>query len=551
MRTILTACAIITGLAIAQETPKKDATAPPTGSIRGTVTSTSDNAPMREADIYIDRNSKLEVHAVTDQQGRYTLLGVTPGQHRVNVTARDPNGRSFGPSASRLVTVAPGQDLPAVDFRLVIPGRITGKVVDQNNEPVTGIPVYLVAREYSFGKLRAFFAGAGTTDDEGQYDIGRVTPGRSYYVLATTRARLPALSEAPLDPKLRRPAIVPTYYPNGRSLEGGQPLVLRGGERREGIDIRMVRSPSFCITGVLDGLAGPAKIGFQIAETQPTSGRSGNGAMYTLTPGGNSGPDGKIRICDLHPGDYELVVMEFDKGGRSALEGFASTMVTIGDRDVANVHLAMRPPIPVPGEVVFDGPAPDQPLTAQLRLFAESITRTIRGETMAPIPGEFTLEKLVMDEFSLEVTAVPHGIYVKDVTYGERSILHGTLRVGSAMGTGGLRVILGRDGGTVSARVTDNDGNPAADVTVVVMPAAADSEGVFAASLATGKTDQNGNWSSPTLGPGKYLALAIKDPFDRSPETIAKLLKSRNHASDVEIAPQGKVSVTLAVRGLE
>src|ERR1039458_8612101 len=69
--------------------------------------------------------------------------------------------------------------------------------------------------------------------------------------------------------------------------------------------------------------------------------------------------------------------------------------------------------------------------------------------------------------------------------YGDRSILYGTLQVGRAMGNAGLKIVLGRDGGTVSARVADKDGNPTADCTVVVMPATAPSEAVFAAMLIT------------------------------------------------------------------
>jgi hypothetical protein len=44
-----------------------------------------------------------------------------------------------------------------VDIHLVIYGRVRGKVVDQNKEPVPGVRVILVAREYFFGALRAVF----------------------------------------------------------------------------------------------------------------------------------------------------------------------------------------------------------------------------------------------------------------------------------------------------------------------------------------------------------------------------------------------------------
>ena len=156
-----------------------------------------------------------------------------------------------------------------------------------------------------------------------------------------------------------------------------------------------------------------------------------------------------------------------------------------------------------------------------------------------------------MDEYGLDITAVPAGIYIKDVSYGDRSMMYQSLRVGSAGGDAGLRVILGRDGGSIGTRVADKDGNPVADCTVVILPATADNEAAFAAALKTGKTDQAGAWSSPTLPPGKYFVLATGATIDRSPETIGKLWKARNRGEEVELAPNGKASVVLAPKALD
>jgi hypothetical protein len=443
----------------------------------------------------------------------------------------------------------------------VIQGQISGKVVDQNKEPVVGISVFLVAREYFHGALRAVFAGAGYTDDQGEYRLQRVQPGRAYTVMASRKYRpLPAISDSPLEPELRLPAVVPTYYPNARSVEGAEALVLRPGEQREGVDVRLTRSAAFCLDAVLEGNSGPGTVHFSIAETQPASGRSGNGGFYTAIPSGASGPDGKVRICDLHPGDYELSVHE--GGGMAGATQFGATFVTIGDRDVAGVRVGLRPRIPVSGEVVFDGVAPEPPptatpdlalpSTAKLRLDVEAITRTERGSVQSEIPGQFQFTGgLLMDEYALDIGGVPPGAYVKDVTNGGRSILYQTLRVGSALGDGGLRVILARDGGTVSARVADKDGNPVADCTVAVLPATADNEAVFAALVRNGKTNQSGAWTSPTLAPGKYFVLATSETVDRSPETTGKLWKARNRGEEVEIAPNSNASATLAPKPLE
>jgi len=553
MRHVATLLLASTLLFAQQDKDKKDAPPPPPkGTISGTVLMAGTNTPMRDVEVYSNRGSGDAKGVLTDALGHYTLKDVTPGTVRISALAPDANARrGFGPNAQRQLQLAPGQDLTGIDFRLVMYGTISGRVVDQNKEPVVGITVYLVAREYSHGRLRAFLTGAGSTDDEGYYSIGRVTPGRAYAVMAQRRNRsLPALSEAPLDPALRLPAFVPTFSPNAASVDGAEMITLRPAEVREGVDIRVVRAPSFCLDAVIEGISGPQR--FDIVETQPTSGQSGTGGFYTGAPGGQTSADGKIRVCDLHPGDYELSSYTWSSGGGfQSRTGFASTTVTIGDRDVTGVHLLVRQKLPVNGEVAWDGPPPETPPTARLTLNVEAITRTERGNTESDIPGTFSFKDgLLMDEYDVTIGRIPRGVYVKDVTYGGRSIHYTGMQVGSASGDPTLRVVLARDGAMVTANVTDKDGNTVADCSVVIIPGDASNEAVLAAAFKTGKTDQNGRWTSPALAPGKYYLLATQDPVDRSPESIAALWKARTAALEVDAAPNGKPAVTLSPKPL-
>jgi hypothetical protein len=206
----------------------------------------------------------------------------------------------------------------------------------------------------------------------------------------------------------------------------------------------------------------------------------------------------------------------------------------------------------VSGEVVFDGPEPAATITAKLALNVTAITRTERGNAQSEIPGEFTFtDGLLSDEYGLDISRVPAELYVKDVTYGDRSILYETMRVGSVAPDAKLKVVLARDGGTASVRVADKDGNPVSDCSVVIMPDGAPDEAAFSRMFKTGKTLQTGMYTSPTLAPGKYFARATTGTVDHSPETVGKLWKARMRAQEVVIAPNGQVSVTLAPTPLE
>jgi hypothetical protein len=317
------------------------------------------------------------------------------------------------------------------------------------------------------------------------------------------------------------------------------------------VDIRLVRTPSFCLEGAIDGASGPAKLHFQITETQPTSGSHEGGGFYTAVPNGTSSADGKLRICDLHPGDYELTVNAArDQTGETPF--FGATTVTVTDIDLQNVRVTARPRIPLSGEVVWDGPAPDPPLEAKLPIFLEALSRTERGDVQAPIPGAFEFTGgMVMDDFRLQVRPVPKGVYIKEITYGDRNILYEPLRVGRAMGNSGLRVVLARNGGTIATKVADKDGNPVPECAIVVMPGGLASDGAFAAALVTGRTDQAGRWSSATLAPGTYHVLATNDAINKTPETISKILASRSRAQEVDLNPNGAPTLNLTVKGIE
>lgn len=545
----------IAAAALAQDHPPENA--PPPGSISGTVTDAGTGAPMGEVEVSLNRSSRGSMSVKTDAQGHYSIRGVDPGNYRVTAQAPAPTGRGFGAYATRQIVLRAAQDLGNIDFHLASYASVTGKVVDQNREPVTGITVFLVAREYSSGVLRSFFVSGGSTDDRGQYIVQRATPGRAYYLVAMRLDRnLEAISNAPLDPKLRRPAVIPTFYPNGAKMADGQAIVLGPGEHREGADIQLVRTPSYCVEAVLEGASGPSDLRFEIREGQPTSGQSGDGGFFIAEPGGNAGADGKVRICNLHPGQYELSATEFGSEPRSPASLFGSMALNIVDEDLKGLRLVAHPRIAIPGEVVWDGPAPVDPPSVKLNISVQPITHSGEAATFngadAQLPGDFTMPGLLVDDYSMRINRVPTGMYVKDIVYGGHSVLNQVMRPGSATTNDPkMRVVIARDGGTVAARVADKDGNPSGDTPVVVIPASADSEAMLAATMINGRTDQYGAYTSSTVPPGKYYVLAPEAVVDKSPECVDRLWRARTSAAEVEVPPNGSGAATLTPKRIE
>jgi hypothetical protein len=168
-----------------------------------------------------------------------------------------------------------------------------------------------------------------------------------------------------------------------------------------------------------------------------------------------------------------------------------------------------------------------------------------RGGARADIPGTFTIDGVFQDDYSVRALINAPGIYVKDVTYAGRSVLYEPLRMGTAMSGAGLRVVMAHDGATLSVQVADKDGNPGADLRVLVMPAEVRSEAVLASRLVQGQTDQLGQYTSQTLAPGKYYVMAAEETVDATPESMGALWRARNRFQEVDLPPSGTAQVKL------
>jgi hypothetical protein len=546
MRTLLIV-AMLVAAATAQESSKT------TGSISGVVKDAGTGTPLAEVTVFVGSPAP-QTKVTTDSAGRYTLRGLAAGSYRVQAMSFKL-GRLY---AVKTVTLGAGQELTSIDFPLQTFGEMSGKVLDENKEPVPGLNLLLVAREYRLGTLRYVYAGYAKTDDQGAYRMERVSPGRAYlFVVQKSPVKLNAVSDAPAEPKLRKKVFPPTFYPGSTFLDGAQPLILRSGERREGVDIQLARVPSFCIEGVLETDNGPTRLSFEIAPQRPASGLSGDGGFYLSSPHGTTGPDGKIRVCDLPPGDYQVTASQRAVSDDDFPPFFGIAQASITDRDVRNFRVDARPQLPIPGEVVWDGAPPDKPIEEKLSIALQPMTRApfMREHEglriKSSIPGEFSFPRALLDDYQIQLSGVPKDLYVKDLTYAGTSILRSPLRVGSAIGNATLRVIMARDGGVINAKVADKDGNPVPDSYVLLVPAEVNSEATVAAALISGQTDQKGTYATAALPPGKYYALASTTPIDRSPESITKLCHARSRAQEVVLSPNATVTVTLAPTSME
>ena len=509
---------------------------PPPGNIAGVVTAVFGGKPLGVVAVSTSAESR-QFRAVTDDQGRYVLRGLPPGKY--SVEAR-------GPATDRkTVTLGPGE-IAQLDFRLLgPPGTVSGRVVDEDNAPMTGMLVALLGNVYFSGEAGYLPLATDRTNEKGEYHLKAASASEEYLVMA--RAAPPTLeyaSGAAAEPELRVPAVLTTVYPSSRSLEGGVPVAVHPGESREGLDIRVAHSLSYCIEGKAEAPGKPTPQFLQIIEREPPS-ASTLAVQDPLSPSRiRPHLDGSFRVCGLPSGEYLLTAVSGELS--------AAMPVTIDNQDVRGIGLIAHEGARIPGKVVWNGLAPENPVDSHISLTVGVWGRAMRiGWADASLPGAFTLSGLqgagimAVDSFEYRVEGFPKGTYLKDIVYGGVSVMGKRLRAGSIVGDTELRIEVSQDGGSLIANVRDRSGKPVSGCYVTVVRAGAHSEADLSVDFLSGRTNETGAYVSGTMKPGKYLVLATDTQFNTSAGSLGALSSVLARAKQVEISPKAAVQVTL------
>ena len=174
------------------QTPEKDKC-----TLSGMVTNIQTGEPVKKVTLHLTlRNVGRPANGVFEQSGysgtsaadgSFTFEGITPGEYSLSAEksgfVRTQYGSKNGTGDTTL-TLSAGQKMTGVKLTLVPQAIITGRVLDDDADPIGGITVQAIGRSWGQGgKLRYFPSGNATTDDTGAYRIPNLSPGK-YYVMA-------------------------------------------------------------------------------------------------------------------------------------------------------------------------------------------------------------------------------------------------------------------------------------------------------------------------------------------------------------------------------
>jgi hypothetical protein len=514
--------------------------APPAGSIAGVIRD-STGKPLPEIALVLTGAPGGRQTATTGEQGQFAFAGLPPGIYRLTAQSRS---EVLGTKA---ITLDSGQELPAVELVVSPSGTISGRVLDDLREPAAGFVVVLMTSVYQSGARTYEVHGAVTPDPQGKYLLRGVKPGLSYLLVARRRSPVrDAISKVAADPEKREREPAETWFPDAPAAESASPVVLFDGEQRAGVDIAVKRLAARCVEATLQTAVGPAALEYQILDGAGISVASGRAAA-----------DGRVRDCRPEHGALRIVAFQPPTQGVGPL--FGSVAIPAGDSDVANLRVETQPEITLHGVVAIEGETPPEAANASLSVgispfgrpplaFEKSIGADL---VKSAIPGSFSLPATSNESLlSTRLTNAPKGFYVKDVTLGGAPVHGNRLPLGGVAAGAELRISIGRDGGSLSVQVKDEQGKPMPDVWVVASPADAAGESEMSMRLWGGITNPNGVYGEP-LRPGKYLVVATRTWLNLNTETVSRLWRARANATPVEVGPNADLHLTLALTKTE
>lgn len=541
----------------AEDAEKKLAT------VGGRLTDANSGEPVRKATLSLmqmpsgggSMTGPPPATAVTsDSEGKFSFTKIEPGTYMLTAEktgyVRQQYGSRGGQFGGSTIVVKAGDKFASLDFKLPRQAVITGKVLDEDGEPVPNAMVGTM-RLQPFGHQPQMMGSQGT-NDLGEFRVANLTPGKYFIRVQKGGFFGPQVSAASADDKKNEPRLdyLPTYYPNATDVASAAPIVVTSGQQVDGVNVQLKKGRVYQVSGKIAGIAPGTRT--QISLQERTNARSSMG--FAFGGGTSAKPDGSFLLPSVQPGTYNLIVMNYDSGRPGVV---ARTEVTVSNANVENVNISAGSPIDITGRVIPDksedsnnnDPATNK-LSGQVSAMSASHMPNFGPPARIQDDGTFKLTGVSRDKFLFTVFALPADQYVKSVMAGSVDITETGLDLSAAESAPPIEIRLSAKGASVDGTVVDKDGKPVIGSMVWMRPQPYDpdkaSVSMFTKSTTT---DQTGHFAIKAIAPGEYRLYAWESyislggvdpeqlkPFEKNAPTI-KLKESAHETVELKINP--------------
>ena len=470
----------------------------PTGSIEGVVLDSVTRAPVKRAVVVTwsmgpvaqpppaqigvvsisgsGNQSMRQNSAKTNASGSFVFRDLPPGSYPLNAT--HPRYQQARGPALKTVEVKAGETT-RVTFELTPGATITGRVVDEDGDPLPGcMPQLLAARPMD----PVMMSGSEPSDANGVFSIWGVAAGR---FKLRVRCTSPVLESFPLQPVTQpRPlptvAYPPTFYPGVKQVEQAQVIEVSPGIEKTGVDFQMRPARVYAVKGTLRG-ADPSRVDVMLAPPNRSDVDAWIGTQTRV-----DAATGIFTIERVFPGSYTVIALLHDEKAPYGARQDIQVPVDVP------VHLELKPGVDISGKVEIEG---------EFKLPLSSITVQLNNSEPvgvgSPPPklgedGTFTIPRVIPGVYRVE--AYGPNVFVKSVNWGGQD-LPGNVLDSSGGNAGQLRVV-------VSTKTATIKGTGPVGRFVEAIALSSPHPMRFGAMV-----DQQGSFTLGALHPGKYRVL--------------------------------------------
>jgi Carboxypeptidase regulatory-like domain len=511
-----------------------------TCSISGRIERAGTNEPITRAQVDLsplDKGKDL-YRAFSDTSGQFSIESVEAGRYQLVVNKSGYLAQSYGQDLSgtsgAILTLDPGKKMGGLLFRMIPWGVISGRVTDEDNQPVSDVQVVALQSRMSEGKRKLFAGESAQTNDRGEYRLYRLTKGH-YYIRVEYADR--QKSDHPVAGlQMGFPAI---YYPGSSSLAHAVAVDISPGQEVSSVDLRLVPARAVRVRGsVFNAITGKASTSCCVF-LEP---RDNNIALDAFDhPGHTLRQDGTFEIDNVVPGSFTLIASSL-VGGKVH---YGRLPVEVGDADLDDVKLTILPGVDLVGQVAFEGRQPTDRSRIQIHLEGTDSEPSMAHPATVRSDGTFTFADVSLGTYEVVVSGGPPGMYLKSVRYNGEDILKGKLQVDSGKNQTPIEIILSLAGCQFGGTVIDPDGLPVAGASVVSIPTG-NRRAQYRLYRET-KTDQYGRFLLAGVSPGDYKLFAWKGvEFDewQDPDFLTPV---EDKGFEMHAEENGHSSVTLTL----
>jgi protocatechuate 3,4-dioxygenase beta subunit len=455
------------------------------------------------------------VSGATDNDGKFLIENIEPGRYYLSAEKAGFVRQAYGVRGSSgtgtVLSLEPGQHLKDLVFKLTPQGVISGRVLDEDGDPVQGVQVMAMRWAYQRGKRQLVPAGgSGSTNDQGEYRIATLSPGRYFLRAQASRMMVSMGPERPGNAKKAEEGFVSTYFPNAVEISAAAPIDVQPGAEMRSMDFRLTKTKVYRVSGKVMGPDGlPARNAMVMAMPREDSGPGGpaGGVMMmrsvSVAGGGNAPTPGIFEVSGLAPGSYILNASMMDGNPLSARHP-----VEIIDKNLEDVIIYVNAGFEVAGNVKLESSDPNAKLSnIRVNLAGSSgggMVINIGGAQQGQVKddGTFSLKGLSPDKYDVNVMSSG---YVKSIKLAGQEIEGNTIDLTSGV-AGSLDIVVSTNGGAITGRVEASSGDAAQGV-LVSLAAVKNKRDQF----RTVQSDQNGNFNFANVPPGEYRVYAWED----------------------------------------